>query len=240
MLKKRENILKRYDLALIGKEIAHSKSEEMYKSFLKGSLRSYTLIDCDSEKEIPSLGELFERYDGVSITSPYKKHFLEKVVMEEQISKLDAINCLKKDGETFIGTNTDFLALKDILPKYIAKYEIEKIFILGRGSMGVITESVLEKISGPNFEFITRSSYEGAMDEIDFSKLEQKTMVINACARSFEFKGQVSKDLFFYDYNYSFGPHRDKLSHKCDYVDGLDLLNLQAKHALEFWNNSLT
>ncbi len=61
-----------YKLALIGKNISHSKSPEIYNKLLNNQVE-YTLLDCDTVDAIPSLDELMKKFDGVSITSPYKE-----------------------------------------------------------------------------------------------------------------------------------------------------------------------
>ena len=54
----------KYKLALIGKNIAHSKSPEVYKTLLDNNVE-YTLLDFISENEIPKLSELLKTFDGI-------------------------------------------------------------------------------------------------------------------------------------------------------------------------------
>ena len=96
-------------LALIGKGIQHSKSQKMYEELLLQKI-NYHLIDCYNEKEIPHLEELFSKYDGVSITSPYKTFFLNKLKLDNDVKKINAVNCIAKTDGDFRGFNNDLNA----------------------------------------------------------------------------------------------------------------------------------
>ena len=64
-------------LALVGKDIQHSRSGEIYRRLLKTDIQ-YDLLDYENSALIPPAADLFKVYDGISITSPYKKHFLNQ------------------------------------------------------------------------------------------------------------------------------------------------------------------
>ena len=58
---------------------------------------------------------------------------------------------------------------------------------------------------------------------------EEKTIVVNCCSRDYVFNGEIDKEIIFWDLNYSFEPHKTLFSSMdCKYIDGLELLNLQA------------
>jgi len=61
-------------LALLGKNISHSKSREVYEELLAEKI-DYKIYDCPSPSDIPSLDAFFKKHKGLSITSPYKKFF---------------------------------------------------------------------------------------------------------------------------------------------------------------------
>ncbi len=221
-------------LALIGKNISHSRSQEVYENIL-GRQIDYTLLDFPDEEEISSLKELFTNYEGVSITSPYKTFFLNKVKVGESEKKLGAINCLIKKNNEIIGKNTDYDALNIILPSLIKKKSFNGILVLGSGTMANITKEVLEK-NNFLFEQISRKTH-GVLENIDCSQFFQKDkiLIINTCSRNFSFNGVIPKDSVFYDYNYNFQPHM-ALNENCDYRDGMELLRMQAEIALRYWS----
>jgi shikimate dehydrogenase len=227
-------------LALIGKDIQHSKSQKMYEDLLSKKI-NYELIDCPSEKEIPSLEELFSKFEGVSITSPYKTFFLDRLIIEDSVREISAVNCISKINNEYHGFNTDLIALNDILEVYIHKFRNIGAYILGDGVMSRLLLYLFKlknmpchlfsRKRGDNFENLS------LLNKID---CEEKTFVINCCSREFIFKGQINNKFIFWDLNYSFIAHQKFLPTIVDsYIDGLELLNLQAKHSLGIWDISI-
>lgn len=226
-------------MSLLGKNIAHSKSQKMYEKLLHRKIK-YNLIDCESEASIPSLSEIFSENEGLSITSPYKKHFLDEVILKDDIQKIGAINCIKKDGEKFFGTNTDYLAIDEIISeKFSLCKDFSKVVILGDGVMSSVLKLVLDKYS-ISYEVLSRKKTK-EFSSLDLTKISKdKTLVVNSCARAYEYKGNVDDSFFFWDLNYSFAPHFNHFKeHSSQYYDGEEMLFLQAKHALRFWKIKL-
>lgn len=226
-------------LALIGKGIGHSKSQLMYEKILKAPV-DYTLIDCEGERDLPALDHLFGQFKGVSITAPYKKYYLDQVSISQEIASLYAINCLRRDGENYHATNTDYLALIEIFSNYLSFGVPFEMVILGGGSMAKVTESIFHKLGIP-FHSLKRSEV-GDLESFDLSSVLKGTgrpFFINACSRHFVFRGKVPRAAIFYDYNYSFSAHDHLVGQVDTYVDGIGLLYLQAKYALAFWGISI-
>jgi len=229
-------------LGLLGANISHSRSKEMYEGII-GEPVDYSLIDIDKEINIPSLTELFDSYNlqGMSITYPYKKHFIKVVSYEDPLIKsLGAINCIYKSTDNFLATNTDFLAaLYLIKNKYMSLYE--NFVILGSGNMAKVFEVAFKKLDVDYISFNRRK--DGDLNLIDYQdKLSgfniEKSLIINTCSRDFVFNPQVQLKCGFWDMNYSFTPHQ-KLDQKgLKYFEGVDLLREQAKSALQFWRMS--
>lgn len=223
-----------YNLALVGKNIAHSRSPEIYNKLLDGKV-SYHLLDFPSENEIPKADELLKIYDGISITSPYKKFFIDQVKLIGPSQELKAINCIRKNNSVLEGANTDLLAIEEILKNYHDKFE--SVILLGDGVMSSVTQFVLKKLSlrflvlsrrlNKNFDQLNLSEYVG----------KKNVLVINTCARQYVYQGDVVENILFWDFNYNFDAHRLKFNSKCMYMDGLEMLELQAKYAIAFWSN---
>ena len=223
----------RIKLGLLGKSIQHSKSQEMYEKIYNKKI-DYYLFDYPMKEKIPEIDSLFEIVDGLSITSPYKNHFLEDVIIENEIKKLKAINCIKKEDGKFYGTNTDYLAIDEIISDWkLWEYEV---FILGNGAMAFITNELLKKN-----EITTKSFYrkkDGDISQLNFNRIrrtKKKTCIINTCSRDFVFKGEMPVNTRFWDYNYSYPIHKESLDKKCEYIDGMTLLYNQAVHSRRFW-----
>lgn len=220
-----------YKLALLGKNISHSKSQENYEKLLKTEV-DYTLFDFRAPDDIPSLDGLFANgLMGLSITSPYKRHYLNDVAFEsEEIKSLKAINCVKKTSSGFAATNTDYFACKEIFTKYLREYQ--KVIILGAGAMANICVSLLD---GFEVKYVQYSRKEhGDISQLDLSD-EGPVLLINSCTRGFSFVGKLDPASLFWDLNYDYSPHKKQWEDRCRYEDGAELLFLQAKHALSFW-----
>lgn len=228
-------------LALIGKNIQHSKSPEIYRKLLGGSVH-YDLLDYENPSLIPTALELLQIYDGVSITSPYKKHFLDQVILTNQARELGAINCLRKDSQGLSGENTDFIAIMEILGRLVKRYQNLNAVILGDGVMSKIVSRALEK-NKIEYKVFSRKITDD-LDQLNIAQVlsEQfqniaQGIVINTCSRNFIFKGELKKETLFWDFNYNFNPHMQSIPSKSkSYFDGMEMLELQALHALAFWS----
>lgn len=221
-------------LALLGKNIQHSKSPEMYRKIYDTEIE-YTFFDYSESKNIPSLSSLFKNIDGLSITAPYKEHFLDDVILDDEIKPLKAINCIKKSGNDYFGTNTDYTAMIEILEEM--NFLEKEVILLGDGAMARITKIYLDSVRFPYTQLSRKR--DGDLVKLDFNRLKKSDkdlLVINACGRSYSFAGEIPKNSTFWDYNYSQEANSTYLSSKCNYVDGLDLLYRQAVHATKFWN----
>ena len=231
-------------LALVGKNIQHSKSPTVYKELL-GQKLHYDLLDFSDSKDIPSAIELLSIYKGVSITSPYKKHFLPEIQLSETASLVGAVNCLGMINGIVCGENTDYFAIQTILHEWILKYGRMNIIILGDGVMSEVSQFALNQI--PEIEYLVYSRKKteqfDQLNLIDvFSKqfkMSAQQLVINTCSRDYLFRGPIDKKTLFWDYNYNFNEHKLSLAPKTqEYFDGLKMLELQAQHALRFWSLS--
>lgn len=220
-----------HKLALVGKNIQHSRSQEIYERILNQPV-DYTLLDYQSSAEIVAASKLLELFEGVSITAPYKTHFLNQI--DELQSPINVVNCLKKENGKIIGTNTDYLACKEILQNYVNN-DFSKIVLLGDGSMADVVKNILEKMK-LDFDQLSRKLNNLTKDKID-DLSSDKTLIINTCARQFTFPGELKASILFWDMNYNLEHHARAFAEApAQYVDGIELLELQAKYALSFWN----
>jgi shikimate dehydrogenase len=227
--------LKKHKLALLGKNISHSKSPEIYNELLNNNV-IYKLLDISVESQIPTLNELFKQFDGISITSPYKEHFVSEVKLIGDATKLGAVNCIRKNNDVFEGINTDYLAMVEIFKSIFQMNAVDSIIVLGDGVMSRVAAHALNSFD-KKYLILSRKLTEGfaQVSLLDFQK-EKKLLVINTCAREYVYRGELSKNVIFWDLNYNFKEHFEILHSKCTYIDGHDLLKLQAVFALSFWS----
>ena len=222
-------------LGLVGKDIAHSRSQAMYEKIL-GQDVDYHLLDYAIEHSIPKLDDLFSQgFLGLSVTYPYKQLFLDDVVIvEADIKQLGAINCIRRIGEVFEATNTDYLAADWLLKNEYSRYK--NFLILGSGNMSRVFESLLSK-SSQSYQMVSRKR-NGELNSLDYTSLlssNESSLVINCCSREFVFKASLPEGTGFWDMNYSFPAHNHLKNESIKYYEGLDLLEWQAKFALKFW-----
>lgn len=208
-------------LALVGKNISHSQSENIYRQIIKQNFE-YQLLDYSDPIQIPSAQFLLEHFCGVSITSPYKKHFLNEVFLDEETRSLKAINCLYKKDKLICGVNTDYQALKDL----IDLFPLDKVALLGDGAMSFLCQKLLNE-KQKKYEVFCRKK-NGDISELN---LQGYSLVINCCSREFHFAGKISAQTYFWDLNYNV-KHSSQIRL---YQDGLSLLKLQAQKALNYW-----
>ena len=227
-------------LGLLGAGIQHSLSPKLYQEFLGDELSSYELFDFSEEREIPTLEEFSRRLHGLSITAPYKTHFLKEVSFKDpQIKELGGINCISF-SDKFWATNTDYLALKELLPDMLGLYPDYDLVLLGDGVMARITLKLLADIH-KDCHHLCRKSH-GPLDKLDLQdQFSRPLLIINACSRNFVFEGMVPQDSIFWDYNYSFRSHSETLPALFKtYIDGQELLRRQALSAITFWRETNT
>jgi len=228
-------------LALIGRDISHSRSKEMYEDII-GHEVDYHLLDYSTASKVEELESLFERgFLGLSVTYPYKGHFLNSVQVEDSVvKKLNAINCIRKQGSQFEATNTDYLAAQWILQNDFKQFD--SFLILGSGNMSRVFAEVINDLSKP-FKIFSRRKY-GDLNGLDYENelrcIGKNPLVINCCSRDFTFDSDLPDGSIFWDMNYSFAKHDHLKSKSLNYIDGLNLLKWQAKFALSFWNVGLT
>lgn len=227
-------------LALVGKSIKHSRSPELYRKLISPNIK-YDLLDYDGAYEIPSAQELLAEYDGINITSPYKKHFLEQVELTASAKKTGAINCLRKRNGHLEGDNTDYRAIVDILNDFQKSHEKLEVILLGDGVMSKVTQIALDELGLP-WKIFSRKLTEdfGQLNlELHFTEKLVTPLIINTCAREFVFKGKMPSSAIFWDFNYSFEEHSLTLPAKITlYLDGFSMLEKQAQYAVSFWSGT--
>ncbi len=135
----------RLKFALIGKNIGHSKSPEVYKRIL-GREVDYALLDYETEKDIPDLRALISERQRISVTAPYKSFCFRKCAKTSELAKrLEAVNALALENDLVVGENTDALAVRDIFRENYSS--VSHVLLLGDGTMSrVVKTCAPEKI----------------------------------------------------------------------------------------------
>jgi len=228
-------------LALLGFPVNHSKSPDLYREILGRELESYDLLSFELSSQIPSLDDLCQRYHGLNITTPHKRHFFNNVLIpNHDVRLIGAINTIAFTNAGAIGENTDFLAVIEILQEFKIRHPQLQLVLLGGGVMAKVTELAAQKLTLPLIKLIR--SINGDLAHISLLKKDlglnpnTKVIVVNSCSREFVFRGKMERDYIFWDYNYAFSPHEDLIPNIVEtYIDGQDMLKRQAIAAVQFW-----
>ncbi len=121
-------------LALLGHPVGHSLSPFMHAAALKflnlaGSYEAWDVSDL--KVAVEKLRK--EGYRGASVTIPFKRQVMALLEdLDDQARAIGAVNTLIRQGERFLGTNTDWEGLLRALRK---KMEIrgKRVVVLGAG-----------------------------------------------------------------------------------------------------------
>ena len=221
-------------LGLLGKSIQHSLSQKMYEDIL-GKKIHYTLFDYPSSLDIPDLPNLFRNVDGLSITAPYKQHFVAKLNLSAEAIQANAVNCINQNNANqFLGHNTDSLACAELINKYLVN-QYSDIIVLGNGPMARIFLFLLRERSFNVYHVYRHDKF--SINDFDMRTMGHKRIcIINCCSRGVVFSPEVHKCRveLFWDLNYGQGNLFSGL-YDNNYLDGIELLKLQAKFALNIW-----
>jgi len=137
---------------LIGKTLKHSFS----KTFFEKKFREQGIIDCTYENfELQSIEEfpkLVSNPDlkGLNVTIPYKEEVLQFLSSKNEIvAAIGACNCIKLNNGELHGFNTDAVAFKNSLQKYLRPHH-KCALVLGTGGASKAVQYALKQLP-PSF-----------------------------------------------------------------------------------------
>ena len=165
---------------LLGKKLSHSLSPLLHKVFFEefGVEAEYNLYEV-TETEIDNFKSymLENSIEGVNITVPYKKVFLDKLdFISDEAKAIGAINLLYIKDNKFYGDNTDYYGFKQTLISNQINPSGKKIAIIGRGGA---SSSVYKVLKDMGAEDITLYFRKDKLSEIEFPENIEGDMIIN-------------------------------------------------------------
>ena len=185
----------RNKLALIGKDISHSKSPVVYTDILKIDA-DYVLLDYENGCDIPCLKSLLATFSGISVTAPYKRYIYELCdEIHSSAEKVKAVNCFYMEDAKVVGANTDLLALEVLLKDYRS---YDNHYILGNGAMADVISYILKKKSVRYKQFARSLGHN--LSTLSFESVD-KLIIYNCCAREFIFDTKLKESTTFFDLN---------------------------------------
>src|SRR5690348_7270802 len=134
---------------LIGKTLKHSFS----KGFFEKKFSEYGITDCSYDNfELPSIDEFPNLIannpglKGLNVTIPYKEEVLQFLHSKnEVVEAIGACNCIKIVGEQLHGFNTDAIAFKNSLQKYLQPHH-KCALVLGSGGASKAVQYALKQL----------------------------------------------------------------------------------------------
>lgn len=165
---------------LLGKKLSHSLSPLLHNTFFEdlGINAEYKLYEID-ETEIDNFKNymLENLIEGVNITVPYKKIFLNKLdYISNEAKEIGAINLLYIKNNKFYGDNTDYYGFKYTLIKNDINVKDKKIAIIGKGGSSASVYKVLHDLGANDITFYFRKD---KLSKIEFRKDMSGDIIIN-------------------------------------------------------------
>jgi len=165
---------------LLGKKLSHSLSPLLHNTFFEdlGLKDEYKLYEVD-ETEINNFKNymLENTIEGVNITIPYKKIFLDKLdYISGEAKEIGAINLLYIKDNKFYGDNTDYYGFKYTLTKNEIDVKNKKIAIVGKGGASASVYKVLKDMGADDINFYFRKD---KLSQIEFPENMGGDIIIN-------------------------------------------------------------
>ena len=236
------NVTKKF--AVIGYNISYSKSPKIHNAWFKqyGIDAEYEIMDVNPD-ELSTIKHL--GLTGANVTIPYKKSILQHI---DSTEGWGAVNTIKFSGSKAIATNTDALAIDQVL---CGRDPSSKVLIIGNGGAALAAYWALTNQNMTNIHVLRRNyqrqEFLGKQVQfIDWSSIYNKAtmfdIVINAtpgnsCIPDWVFEN-MSENTFIVDFAYA--EHEPPLTSYArkrglQLVDGRELLISQAQHAFKYW-----
>lgn len=169
---------------LIGGSLGHSFSERYFRErFSREGITnaSYSLFELPEIEALPALLEAYPDLRGFNVTNPYKQMiipYLDDLSAEARL--IGAVNCVKREGERWVGYNTDVVGLRASLSELLNPWP-EEALILGTGGASLAVQFVLAQWGLP-YLLLSRDPLRGnyTYDNLPVEVLQQCRLVINA------------------------------------------------------------
>ena len=148
---------------LVGYPLGHSYSKGFFgEKFKKLGLNDhvYDVFELESITELPKLWTKHDDLSGVNVTVPYKEKVLQFLdELDESASKVGAANVIHKKNGRLIGYNSDYMAFRESLTKWLGSYD-GKALVLGTGGASKAVQACLTDLH-ISFAQLSRSSAPG-------------------------------------------------------------------------------
>jgi len=174
--------MKRY--GLIGYPLSHSFSQRYFtEKFEREGITgcTYSNFSLSSIDELPAVLADPELH-GLNVTIPYKQQVLRFLTaMSPVVESIGACNCIKIDGASRVGHNTDVVGFERSLVKKLGSHH-QQALILGTGGAAKAVEWVLDQL-GIAYRSVSRTprpdTGDLAYDDLDAGLVACYTLIVN-------------------------------------------------------------
>lgn len=169
--------------------------------------------------------------------------------LSPEAEAIGAVNCVKIDGDEFIGYNTDIIGFKESLLDLLGETKPSRALILGTGGAALAVKYILEEL-GIEYDVVSRSASSANItyDDVTSEVISSNKLIINATplgtfpdvdsAPNIPYE-HITSNHFLYDLVYNppltkFLQHGE--SHGASIRNGEAMLVAQAEAAWAIWN----
>ena len=245
--------MKKY--GLIGYPVGHSYSQEFFKKkFKKLKLKdhSYELFEMEYLNEFPALWLKHGGLAGVNVTVPHKEKVLKYLDKQDASAiKVGAANVIQKKSGKLIGFNTDYMAFRESLKKWIGDFKGEAL-VLGSGGASKAVQAGLTDLNIP-YNQVSRNikggdyTYEQLKSNPDIIK--RFNLIVNTTPLGMFPNNETKPEIPYkkisngsYLYDLVYNPEETvfmKLGKEqgAKTKNGLEMLELQAERSWDIWNS---
>lgn len=244
------------NFALIGRQLSHSYSQNLFDEHFASSGHTYSLVEIDDLDDLRSTVERLH-LDGFNVTIPYKVDILPLLDdIDDAAREIGAVNTVKVQrtaGRLFLkGFNTDSAAFAQTISQFKEQnksFNITGALILGTGGAARAVAYALSSL-GIGHSLVSRAPHgDRQIDyETAYSLASERTLIVNAtpvgmfpnCSQSpWQRPNLLGPRHFCYDLIYNPSPTRflqEAALRGATTSDGLAMLHLQAHKAWKIWD----
>jgi shikimate dehydrogenase len=241
---------------LIGQTLSHSFSKSYFdEKFFRDGIKDhhYELFELKDIEDFKKFLAENPRLCGLNVTLPYKESVIKFLdAVDDQAKKIGAVNVIKIEKGKLTGYNTDYIAFKHTLERWIPNKKGLQALILGTGGSAKAIQQALKELK---IKYKTVSRVQGKGDytyeDLDNNPeiIQKSKLIINATPMGMtpntstfpQIKYElVGPDHYLYDLIYN--PARTMFIQKAEirnahFKNGLEMLHEQAENAWKIWNS---
>ena len=240
--------------AIIGYPLSHSFSQKYFtEKFAKEKIDD-AVFENFAIPDISLLNDILKNQNNLSgfcVTIPHKKailNFLDSYT--NAVLQMGACNCVKIEGNTLIGFNTDVIGFENSFAPHLKSHHT-KALILGTGGAAAAVEFVLKKL-GITYRYVSRNKNHTdcfTYQELDAAVMDEYTLIINATPLGTFPNIDQSPDLPYhfltvkhYLFDLIYNPPLTKFlqlgaMQGATIKNGFDMLVIQAEENWKIWNS---